>query len=623
MAPQTDSSPFQVRVGFLGNPNSAEPFKFWRVVPWSDANLLRLKALGFNTIQVNVAWGPRPDDEPLNLEDVVELPPDLAAEYPQVVPLNCDPSPRRRHQRRDDVRQRSAACHRLGLRTIFHFGAPYNNHMHYGDGPPNCISDEKVLRRYVLLLEIFARDFPEVDDILVYTYDQDAWLCSEFGPCPRCLGIPLHERLPRFLEGLAAAWQRSRPGGRLWWEPWELSAGQVYACIPRLRPELFGLALHANVAEVMGTHPADRWLKNTAALAGERGLPVIVEYWLGGPCEEQEPLLHLSHPLVTLRGLKAIAAVPGVSGIKEYYGLDPDREDPNLSMTALFLANPGISEEQALEELARPYQAAAAGMARFWQLTSRGIELFPWDVSWYVREIGRSRVDHALSASRIRGMPCRTPSWCSTRHTIFLRAYEYYIEDDPWLREDIELRCRMAAEAWEQALALGEQTLPGVPEPLELSFKRNLLDLGRLRRRALAYAYHLRETNLAQMLRDYPQAPAHIQAELRQCLQADLENYALEQQADLAAPGLGLFPLGVPAASRPWREAEDALHLLEQDPRAFLEIYLSAGQATRVRGEPEPGRGDQAQGTPDQKPGYNPLLTVGLAEKGLFSVTSR
>jgi hypothetical protein len=101
------------------------------------------------------------------------------------VPLNCDPSSQCRQQRRDDVSQRSAACHRLGLRTIFHFGAPYNNHMHYGDGPPNCISDEMVLRRYVLLLEIFARDFPDVDDILVYSYDQDAWLCSEFGPCPR------------------------------------------------------------------------------------------------------------------------------------------------------------------------------------------------------------------------------------------------------------------------------------------------------------------------------------------------------------------------------------------------------------------------------------------------------
>src|SRR5947209_11266934 len=168
MDTQSNSSSLPVRVGFLGNPNSAEPFKIWRAVPWTDANLLRLKALGFNTIQVNVAWGPRPDDEPLNIEDVVALPPDLAAQYPQVVPLNSDPSPERRQQRRADVRERSAACHRLGLRTIFHFGAPYNNHMRYGDGPPNCISDEAVLRRYVLLLERFARDFPDVDDILVY-----------------------------------------------------------------------------------------------------------------------------------------------------------------------------------------------------------------------------------------------------------------------------------------------------------------------------------------------------------------------------------------------------------------------------------------------------------------------
>jgi hypothetical protein len=183
----------------------------------------------------------------------------------------------------------------------------------------------------------------------------------------------------------------------------------------------------------------------------------------------------------------------------------------------------------------------------------------------------------------------------------------------------------MAAEAWEQALALGEEILPNVPEALGLSFDRNLLDLGRLRRRALAYAYHLRETNLAQMLRDAQasQAPAHLRAELRQCLQADLENYALEQQADLAAPGLGLFPLGVQASRLLWSEAEDALHLLEQDPQAFLETYLSVGQATRVAGEREPGRGDQTQGTRDQKPGHNPLLTEGQAEKGLFSVTSR
>ena len=242
-------------------------------VAWNAENIARLKALGFNAIQVNVAWGTRPADEALNLEDVVELPPEQAKEYPQVVPLRCDPSPRRRARRRADLQERIALCRKAGMRTIFHFGAPYNAHCRYGDGPPNCLSDPKVARRYLLLLDAFARDFPGVDDILVYTYDQDAWLCSEFGPCPRCLGVPLHERLPPFLNQLTAAWRKHSPAGRLWWEPWELSAGQAFRCIEALRPEGLGLALHCNHAKVMAALPADRWFKNTCQLASQRGIP--------------------------------------------------------------------------------------------------------------------------------------------------------------------------------------------------------------------------------------------------------------------------------------------------------------------------------------------------------------
>ncbi len=583
--------PFPIRVGFLGNPNSSEPFRFWQTVPWSDENLLRLKTLGFNIIQVNVAWGPRPGDEPLNLEDVVDLPDSLIAGYPQPVPLNCDPSPEARQRRRAELRERSAACHRLDLRTIFHFGAPYNAHMRYGDGPPNCISDEKTTRRYELLVERFATEFPEVDDLLVYTYDQDAWLCSEFGPCPRCLGIPLHERLTAFLVRLASAWARSRPHGRLWWEPWELSAGQVYACVNQLPKGSLGLALHANVAEVMATHPADRWLKNTAALADEHDLPVIVEYWLGGPCEELEPLLYLSHPLVTLRGLRAIAAIPGVSGIKEYYGLDPDREDPNLRMTALFFAKPELSDAAALDELAIPYEAAADSMVEFWKLTSRGMELFPWETSWYIRQVGRSRVDHALSAAHIRGMRCRTPSWCSTRQAVFLRAYEYDLPDDPWLREDIELRCRLAAQSWMAALALVTPILDLAPHKLHAFFIRNQVDLIRLSNRALAYAYHLRETNLANILRAYPDAPEEIQYKIGECLRLDLDNYDMERQIEESARDLGMPALAGQSPMPDWEEAEQALEMLQQNLAQFLATYF--------------------------------LETEDTASKGLFSVTSR
>ena len=555
----------EYKVGFLGIPDSAVQFAMPIPVAWTQETIGQLKKLGFNTVQVNLAWGRRNGDEPLNIEDVVQLSPAQEQQYPQVVPLRCQPGTEAREKRRTELRQRIALCRQAGLRTIFHFGAPYNAHGRYGDGPPNCLMDEKVTRRYELLLDVFAREFPGVDDILVYTYDQDAWLCSEFGPCPRCLGIPLHERVLPFLDRMTAVWRVHSPRGRLWWEPWELSAGQVLECIERVKPEGFGVAAHCNIAETMSTLPVDRWLKNTANLAGQRHIPVIVEYFLGGPSEELEPFFYLAHPLVTLRGLKAIASVPGVVGIKEYFGLNPMREDPNLRMTSLFFRNPAISETDALRALAKPYGEVAGDMIAFWRLTSEGMELFPWDTSWHIREVGRSRTDHSLAAALLRGQVARTPSWCSTRHAIFMKTDN--AQPDPWMLEDVQLRCRLAAERWEAALARGERLKKGVPAALMPDFERNLANLAGLRRRATAYALHLRETNLAPVLRKASElnlpSPQKSLDELLAALAADRENH----QAELAAPLPGHKP-------EPWKEIDDAIALLQKNPSEFLQTYL-------------------------------------------------
>lgn len=572
----------EYKVGFLGIPNSAVQFAMPIPVPWTQDTIGQLKKLGFNTIQVNLAWGRRNGDEPLNIEDVVQLSPEQEQQYPQVVPLRCQPGAEARQKRRAELRQRIALCRQAGLRTIFHFGAPYNAHARYGDGPPNCLMDGKVTRRYELLLEVFAREFPGVDDILVYTYDQDAWLCNEFGPCPRCLGIPLHERVVPFLDRMTAAWRVHSPRGRLWWEPWELSAGQVLACVERVKPEGFGVAAHCNIAETMSTLPVDRWLKNTANLARQRHIPVIVEYFLGGPSEELEPFFYLAHPLVTLRGLKAIASVPGVAGVKEYFGLNPMREDPNLRMAGIFFKNPAISESDALKALAKPYGSAAGDMIAFWQLTSQGMELFPWETSWYIREVGRSRTDHSLAAALLRGAQCHTPSWCSTRHAIFMKTDD--AQPDPWMLEDVQLRCHLAAERWETARARGERLKKAVPAALLPDFEKNLANLAGLRRRAIAYALHLRETNLATVLRKAAElnlpSPQKSLDELLAALTADRENH----RAELAAPLQGQKP-------KPWKEMDEAISVLQKNPSEFLQTYLKE----------EPDRGS----------------------KGIFSVTSR
>ena len=554
------------RVGHLGLPGSYDFWSWTRRVAWATENIARLRNLGFNTVQLNVAWGARPGDEPLNLEDVVALTSEQDALYPQPVPLRSSADPGRWDQRRADLRARIELCKAAGMRTLFHFGAPYNAHARYGDNPPNCISDPGVAKRYRLLIHAFVRDFPGVDDLHLYTYDQDAWLCSEFGDCPRCSGVPLSRRLAPFLDRLAAAWREVNPAGRLWWEPWELSAGQALACVEAVNPDGFGLALHTNIGECMQTIVADRWFRNMAALAQHRGIPVIGEYFLGAGTEETEPLTHLAHPLVTLRGLKALGAVPGLRGIKEYYGLAPEKEDPNLLATSLFFENPDIGEEEALTRLSAPYGPAAESITRFWRLTSEGMELFPWEVSWYIRQIGRSAVDHSLSAAMIHGQQCSTPSWDSTRHGVFMKVDDR--QPHPWMLEDIQVRCELAVARWRDAEAVGASIHASVPPNLAGSLTENLRDLASLRRRAIAYACHLRETNLAAVARrhldTHPEVANRAANELLAVLIADRDNWSEEVESNT----------GLPGTANKWPEIHLAIEALEHDLPTFLDTYL-------------------------------------------------
>jgi hypothetical protein len=575
------------RVAFLAQPASCEP-AWIRRIEWNRENIGKLKSLGFTVIQVDVAWT-RPDDEILNIEDLVALSAEEQKDYPQPVPVRSMPGSKNLEARQETVRKRIVLAKEAGLRTLLLVGVPYNAHARYGDDPPNCILDEKTSKRHVLMLENLVKAMPGLDDLQVYTYDVDAWLCSEFGKCPRCRGVPLHRRLVGFVNTLAATWRKVKPGGRVWWEPWELSSGQSLNCIESLAPEGLGLVMHCNAAECMATMPVDRWVKNMGAIAIQRRIPVMVQYFLGGTSEETEPYF-LSHPLVTLRGLQAIAAIPGLTAIKEYYGLGPDRDDPNLRMTGLFFRNAAIGENEALNELAKPYGQAADEMIRFWRLTSEGMELFPWETSWFIREIGRSRVDHSLTSATLRGMDTSTPAWRSSRHSTFLRIEPAY-PPHPWMLEDVQLRCEAAARRMAQALSVGVPLQNNLPKEFSQSFALNLLDLGRFQRRALAYAYHLRETNLVTCLRaarnDAQQAVVQrLAKELQAVMAADLENVCKEKSAKVGDPN----PATASTAGA-WPEMEAALDLAQRDLQKFLDTIF----------------GD----APDK------------ASKGIFSATSR
>jgi hypothetical protein len=194
-------------------------------------------------------------------------------------------------------------------------------------------------------------------------------------------------------------------------------------------------------------------------------------------------------------------------------------------------------------------------MIAFWEHCSAAIELFPWDTSWLIREIGKSDPVHAMSAACIHGVPWHTPSWASTRRAVYMQVDTG--EVDPWMLEDVQLRCELAAERMAAGLAVAAEigAEGGLPAAWAADFARNVQELKELRRRTVAYVLHLRETNLAATMRVCRARGRPISertlAELQAALEAD--------QANQGQPE----PVG------------GALQLMRRDVDEFLETYFT------------------------------------------------
>jgi hypothetical protein len=407
---------FDYVIGIVGHPTAPD-------VAWSDAQLSALRDVGVNTLQMSIAWAWKPAGEVLNLEDL------------------DDP----RHV--IEWRRRVSQAHKFGLRTLAHFGLP----MGPQSDATTCILDPGVREHYATRLSRFFRDFPEVDDVMIYTYDQLAWLCSEFGDCPRCHGVPLHERLIPFLEALVDAVQHAKPGARLWWEPWELSAGQTYAVADAIRPDHFGLILHHTIAEVQFVNQTDLWFRNLARLAGARGIPVIGEGFFGGSGEDVSPLTHLACPRLVYQQLSALRNAVGVVGIKEYYGLAPAHFSINVAVLKAFLSDPDAPLSALLPPLAETYGTAVKDeLLEAWELIAQAMEFFPWDASWALRRLFETQGPVKLQV--IPNASWLTPSWQANRRGFYLVTDD--TQQHPWLREDVALRAQFAARRFEQAASL-------------------------------------------------------------------------------------------------------------------------------------------------------------------------
>lgn len=519
VVPAAGEQPFHFKVALLGNPSG--------YVEWTDERLRALRDAGFNGIQLNIAWLSRPNDEALNLRDVVTLPGDTEST--------------RTAARRKELLERNALAKRHGFRTIFHFGSPYmwqnpetgeikvqSPEAFHSDPPYFDSLNPKIVKREVSLLREFKKAFPDVDDILIYTYDQDAWQASEFSHSKLSRGIPLHKRLPGYLKALHEEWRRGRAPedvNILWWEPWELSAGQVFKCIPNLPRRNFGMMLHNNIAEVQLARPVDVWFRNTARMCMRLGIPVVAEGFFGSANEEIQPL-SIPAPRLTDEQLLAVAAVPGVVGVKEYFGVVPDIGDLNLAMFAARVAAPDAETTDLLRQVTARFGEQQDTMISFLECLADGLQFFPWDASWYARLAGTANIDHGWQGAAIRGQQVETPSWESTRRSHFMKTDD--AQPHPFLLEDVQLRCEMAVQHLDDALTAGRALSPKLPPSDRAALDLITSHTDAFRRVAKSYALHIRETNVAMLLRGDLESSQplskHLVEEMKQLLAADVDN---------------------------------------------------------------------------------------------------
>lgn len=462
---------FKYVVGIVGNPAYPD-------ISWSDDELIKIKDLGVNMLQLSIAWGGKPANEVLNLEDL---------DQEQI--------------KKWEFRVKQAK--KFGFSTIAQFGVPkllYTANA-YSVVQPACILDPEVRKKYSTLLANFLKKFPTVDNILLYTYDQNAWLCSEFGPCPRCSGIPLHERLVGFLDYLKDSIREVRSDVRLWWKPWEISNGTTITIAKAIIPENFGLVINPSSANEVyplndRAYKSDLGIRRTVQVAHERGIPVIGE--IDYTFYQGYNRLSDYFPRLVHEQLQGWRELEGVVGVKEYFGFSPAQFSVNAAMLKACLQSPNSSVDELLDEISIPYgKEASKFMKQAWEYMARGVEAYPWDIT--PSFVGLSKGDngsHSWEPVTISNDTWATPAWKTNRKAYFMLANNS--KAHPWIFEDMGLLLNDSANLFENAVTYFDKALRSSHEGTKKDIETQRDNAAGLARGVKSYALHFQETLAAQ-----------------------------------------------------------------------------------------------------------------------------
>lgn len=427
-----------------------------------------LKEHKVTSVLVNIAWS-RPYIDAVIPEHVVK-----SKEFPL---LSDDKTVALRSAQ---LKSRVKAVHEAGMKAIALFGIPL--YVQYDELPEEykilrgstfstvsvdqvtCIQSEAVRRYYKELLKTVITEL-DLDGMLVYSYDELAEVCDEDSDCPRCAGIPLEDRLPGFLNEINAHCKGIKPGFEMWWEPWELSASQVYRCLETLDVSI-AVSCHSTLHEVYHVNHPDIFVRNVGMIAARQGRKFIVEMFLSGSGEDIGPIAGYPCPRLIYEQIKSLELLEGVTGIKEYFGTAVPYLSVNEKMTALALSNDDGYEENVLKLAGRHFKDKAKkdALIKAWSLSSQSLLMAPWDMSWVLRFSNLQPYDRAyygkVHFKDAMKTPWVTPSWQSNR-----RSYYLIVDNEnnltPHMWRDFDKRMESSVDYAEQARTIIESLAGG------------------------------------------------------------------------------------------------------------------------------------------------------------------
>lgn len=499
--------------GIVGNPSFyGEVFR-----DYSPETMRTMREYGFDTVFVNIAWS-RPFIDAVIPEHVM-----VSKKFPLISPPDVE-------ERFRLFKERTVSAKQSGMRTFALFGIP--EYRDYSELPPEygvlkgesvssvapfasdtCISRPEVLDLYTELLSGIVEKVPELDGMLIYNIDELADICRDGSDCPYCKGVPAEKRLSAFLNELFARVRTVKPDLEMWWEPWELSAAQVYGIMKKLDSRI-GICCHSTINEVYFINEGDTWLRQTARMAKEQGRKFIVELFIGGSGEDLGIVAGFPCPSLVYRQMLSYGNIPGISAIKEYFGNAVPYFSVNEKVFAACVKEPEFPEYDALiRTIAETYTGAenADDLLAFWDLAGRAVEMIPWELSWVMR-LSNYPSYHPGYWGRIpfcdlMRTPWKTPSWLSSRRSYYIIT-ENTSNYNHTLALDVNARFDMALEYIDEALKLFPHLAYKAESGAEFTRQKEALEI--IRCQLICRKDHLMLSECASFMRENKAAPFDV-----------------------------------------------------------------------------------------------------------------